>query len=59
MARLHCANCPDPLCENIFSFEHPVLTEEAIFQLTSYTGLDESTANYIAMRALGEPERFL
>jgi AraC family transcriptional regulator of adaptative response / DNA-3-methyladenine glycosylase II len=39
-------------------FRTPTTGEEAISQLTSLAGIDVRTANYIAMRALGEPDAF-
>jgi 3-methyladenine DNA glycosylase/8-oxoguanine DNA glycosylase len=40
------------------SFATSRTLEQAVSQLKEICGIDESTANYIAMRAFGEPDAF-
>ena len=47
----------DAIVRRQFEFSAPTL-ERAVSQLRSVCGVDESTANYIAMRAFGEPDAF-
>ena len=41
-----------------FSFATSRTAEQTVSQVVAVCGLDESTANYIAMRAYGEPDAF-
>ena len=41
-----------------FSFATSRTVEQAVSQVVTVCGVDESTANYIAMRAYGEPDAF-
>jgi AraC family transcriptional regulator of adaptative response / DNA-3-methyladenine glycosylase II len=45
------------MCRHL-SFATSRTLEQAIFQLTEICGIDKSTANYVAMRAFGEPDAF-
>jgi AraC family transcriptional regulator of adaptative response / DNA-3-methyladenine glycosylase II len=47
----------DAIVRRQFEFSAPTL-DRAVSQLRSVCGVDESTANYIAMRAFGEPDAF-
>jgi AraC family transcriptional regulator of adaptative response / DNA-3-methyladenine glycosylase II len=47
-----------PALRKHLQFQTSTTFEEAVSQLTRFAGLDESTANYIAMRAFGEPDAF-
>jgi AraC family transcriptional regulator of adaptative response / DNA-3-methyladenine glycosylase II len=46
------------VCTGKFTFAASMTLEEAISRLSSIPGIGESTAHYIAMRALGEPDAF-
>ena len=47
-----------PAVRRQLQFRTSTILEEAVSQLTSLGGIDEGTANYIAMRAFGEPDAF-
>jgi AraC family transcriptional regulator of adaptative response / DNA-3-methyladenine glycosylase II len=46
------------VCGGEITFTASMTLEEAIFRICSISGIGESTAHYIAMRALGEPDAF-